>query len=360
MEGSSLTRLAAFCLVALLAAPAAALAQAPVPPEVTRKIQTSYTRGVAWLLKAQNPDGSWGLEPGSPPDIGCTCVALLSLMSVGSTPSRGPHARAVRRGLDWVIRLAKRHNNAIPRSNSSLIPRKLGTEIEGFLVCLLLGEAMGMEHDRARQEAMRRAVEKMVKVIGSQQKPDGSWNSQVFAPLLATASAWMALRTAYMAGIDPGKASVEKTLAYVKQQIDPASGVFQGVWRGRGTQYRFYGQACGLRVLIGMNLHEDKLTQSAIKALLKFKYQPYHHRFNSEGENYMAAWYSTQALFQERTPGKPLYKRWYRELCATLLKNQEADGSWRGTACITSRVFSTACAVLSMTVPLRTLPMTEY
>lgn len=345
-------------VLAFAGAPRSAWADPDVPSEVTPAIRASAAKAIKWLVAAQNPNGSWGLEPGTQDDIGCTCVATLCLMGNGSTSTRGPHATQVAKAIAWVMRTSAQHNHSLPRSTTSLISRKLGNEIEGFLATLLLAEALGTETNREQQEQIRKAVATMVGVISAQQREDGSWNSQVFAPLLATASAWMSLRTAYMAGIPAGSASVQKTLDYVKRQLDPKTGVFHGV--SREEDYRFYGQACGLRVLFGMGLGEDALTQKGVQALFTHKYKPYDHQFISEGENYMAAWYSTQSLFQDPSPGRALYFRWYKEIAATLLGCQDADGSWRGTACITSRVFSTSCAVLTLQVPLRTLPMTEY
>lgn len=330
------------------------------PKEYTRKIRASQRRAIAWLRKAQNADGSWGLEPGAKPDLPCTCVAILALMGDGSTMSRGKHSVAIRKGLAWVSRRAKAHKYKIPRDRESHISVKLGTEIQGFLITLLCAEAHGKEDNRDLQNTLNKTLRSMVATIGQQQRDDGSWNSQVFAPLLATGSAWMALRVGYMSGANAGKSSADKTLGYVLNKIDKNTGVIGGAHRGGRDSYRFFGQAVGLRVLFGMGMGESKIADKAVDALFKHGYKPYDRSFISEGENYMAAWYSTQALFGERRKGKPRYHRWYKRITTTLLDCQNADGSWRGTACITSRVFSTACASLTLTVPLRFLHLTEY
>ncbi len=284
----------------------------------------------------------------------------MALMSAGSTPSRGKYSGNVSKALNWVLAECAQYGNRIPALSTSHITSKLGNQIHGFLVTLFLAEIVGMEDSRVKQERIRKTIGIMVDRIARQQRPDGSWNNKSFAPLLATASAWTSLRAAYMVGAPTGAASVIKTLNYIEKQLDQHTGVLRGAWRGQNTRYRFFGQAAALRVLYGMGQGEGAIAQLGVKALMKFKYRPYHHSFISEGENYMAAFYATQALFQDRSTGRKLWKNWFAEIQRKLISVQNSDGSWRGTACITSRVFCTSCALLTLQVPYRHLPSNEY
>ncbi len=335
-------------------------ADSKAPAEISAAGKRGTKRGLKWLLRAQNPAGYWGLEINSPPDIGTTCLAAMALMANGSTPSRGKYAKQVSKALNWVLAECQRFNYRIPKISTSHITAKLGNQIHGFLVTLFLAEMIGMQDSRSKRDRIQKALQTMVGVISRQQKPDGSWNNQSFAPLLATASAWTALRAAYMSGMPTGAASVIKTVTYIESKLDKKTGIFGGAWRGGGSRYRFFGQAAALRVLYGMGRGEGAIGQKGIEALFKFKYKPYDRSFISEGENYMAAFYSTQALFQDRTPGRAIWKKWFSEIQRKLISVQNRDGSWRGTACITSRVFCTACSLLTLQIPYRHLPSNEY
>src|SRR5262249_39599260 len=47
---------------------------------VSREARESSERALEWLLRAQNHDGSFGDNPGSPGEIGNTCIAALALI----------------------------------------------------------------------------------------------------------------------------------------------------------------------------------------------------------------------------------------------------------------------------------------
>ena len=72
---------------------------APRDDLVPKVVRASSERGVKYLLRAQNRDGSWGDDHGSPGDLGNTAIAVLALVGHGSTPTRGKHAYALRRNL---------------------------------------------------------------------------------------------------------------------------------------------------------------------------------------------------------------------------------------------------------------------
>jgi squalene-hopene/tetraprenyl-beta-curcumene cyclase len=61
-------------------------------------------RGVAWLLDAQNPDGSWGGAKGVPGSVEETALAVEVLLDadVAASPAH-PLTPALERGLEWLI-----------------------------------------------------------------------------------------------------------------------------------------------------------------------------------------------------------------------------------------------------------------
>ena len=63
--------------------------------------QLLQTRAIAWLLAAQNPDGSWGGAVHTSSSIEETALAVSALAAV----ERARHA--VARGVDWLIAVTK-------------------------------------------------------------------------------------------------------------------------------------------------------------------------------------------------------------------------------------------------------------
>src|SRR5688572_6289213 len=64
--------------------------------EWTKQSERAVTKGVDWLMKTMHRDGGCGIDIGQPPDIGCTAMVGLALLSLGNTPVEGPRSREVR------------------------------------------------------------------------------------------------------------------------------------------------------------------------------------------------------------------------------------------------------------------------
>ena len=98
------------------------------PGLITAPIRFSVKKALGYILGAQNRDGSWGDEVGSPGDISDTTIAIVALLNTGSTLRRGRHCRVIRRGVDWSL---KRIKNGLSYGGEgwlphhSLIQRKL-------------------------------------------------------------------------------------------------------------------------------------------------------------------------------------------------------------------------------------------
>ncbi len=56
-----------------------------------------YQRGLLWLIKNQNDDGSWSGSKGLPPSIEETSLALEIILSANF------NSQAAKRGLEWLL-----------------------------------------------------------------------------------------------------------------------------------------------------------------------------------------------------------------------------------------------------------------
>ena len=335
-------------LLALALLPASTSPPDPVSPEA----RTSSDRGLAFLLSAQNPDGSWGDEPGSMGDVGNTCIGALALMGAGSTPARGVYWRQLRKAVDWVSARTRGYDEGWVRFPAgTLLQRKLGDNADLYLVSLLYSQLLGMNVDPDEDRRMHRELSSMCRRISSLQKQNGEWETS-YEPMLTTVCAWLSLKQACAAGVAILHASPEKVVEYLRKEcLEKDTGIFREKQWNR--QERFVTQAGALRVFYGMDLGRDADTQRATQVVLRMKFdQDVGGRHG--GEEFLGALFATQALFLELDAS---YRAWYPKIVAALCACQNRDGSWTGHHCITGRVFCTSCSVLAMLTPDRMLPM---
>jgi prenyltransferase beta subunit len=330
-----------------------AAAGAPRPDPVSPLARETAEKAVRWLLNAQNHDGSWGDNPGSPGEIGNTAIAVLALLSHGSTPTRGQHCLPLQRAFEWLSRQTRGYTGGRHLDRTTLLHRKLGQNADLYLVALLYSQSSALWPEAWEDARMRTELTNMVAHIASLQKPNGEWETS-YEPMLTTIAAWQALKQAHAAGITINHATPEKVVRYLRKDcLEQATGVFREDKWGRAQ--RFVTQAGGVRVLIAEGLGNEPDVQRAIGVIANMKFDQ-DVGGASGGEEFLGALYATQALFLERNK---VYEAWYERITKALKACQNADGSWLGHHCITGRVFCTACSVMTLLIPDRQLPLVE-
>jgi len=320
---------------------------------VSPDARASAERGLAWLLSAQNTDGSWGREPNTRGEVGNTSVAALTLLAHGSTLTRGPHHRPLRRAFEWLQRRTRDFGADTRLDQGTLLQQKLGPSAELYLVTLLYAQALGLGLDRQDDERMQRELRAMVRSIADRQKPNGEWETS-YEPMLTTISAWLALKQADAAGIAIETASPQRVVRYLLEDcLERSTGVFREAKWGR--QERFVTQAGAIRVLHGENLTRDADVARATEVVVTMRFDQ-DVGTRTGGEEFLGALYATQAL---HIAGRQYFAAWYPKIVKGLAGSQNANGSWQGHHCITDRVFCTACSVMTLLVPDKLVPMAE-
>lgn len=344
-----------------------ALAIAPDDPpafvEITPEVERSSERARTFLLKSQNRDGSWGLDPGTQGDVTCTAMACMALMAGGNTQKSGLDPAAVasiRKGLDYVLPRARKNPQNIVSEATTLIQGKLGKDVHTFFAATFLSQAFGMEELKVTPEertAIGEIVTAMCKQIARTQDKDGSWQKDHFGGLKGTCMAWLALRSAHSAGIAVEDASVRKVVEFIEKQYNKKSHMFS---TSGGHDYQsLYASSSCLRVLHGMGQQSTTVDlPEAYKALYGFvsKGGLSSQFLSVEGEDYLASAMITQAMMKD---GGPLWVEWFGFIRQKMIRQQNKDGSWTGTACISGRIFATSCSLLTLQAPYRQLPMQD-
>jgi hypothetical protein len=349
------------------AAPAPAL---PPPParafndEMTEMQKRSIEKATTWLLQAQNPDGSWGLERRSQGDITCTALAGLALMAAGNTERDGPDSKAVealRGAATYLMEKARRARGDIVAGQVTLIQNKLGAKVHNFFAVVFLTQIYGMRPgwlEESHLVEMRDVLGNLTTIIATSQEPDGSWHTNTFGSLKATCMAWLALRAASSAGIEIKKAAVDKTVQFIKKQYNPGSKLFDRGGQQGGYQ-SIYATASSVRVLYGMGYSKSPEATGGADAFMKYvrNGQMGGQFLTVEGEDYLSAAMMTQALIRE--PGER-WTTWFKYIREQLIQRQNGDGSWTSTACINGRTFPTSCSLLALQAPYRMLPLQDH
>jgi hypothetical protein len=350
--------LASFALLVAVFVPGAAVAQETNPS--ASRLDDAVARGLNYVARQQNPDGSFGAgknpdgTPGTsaaPPMVG-TALALRAFLSAGHAPDVGRHGAVVRNAVDYLVANVPDHGYVgAPPADKGDGSRMYGQGI----VALTLAEANGLEHDGARRLRARAAIARMLKVILAAQAIEkseihaGGWR---YAPDAKdsdlSVSGWnaLALHACRGIGLDVPKDAKKRAVQYVLKCRNPVD-------KGFAYQPGAPGQA-GTTGIAVVTLHV--LADGDHPTL------PDAHKFLSQAGPQPASRYQYsigyQTLQAAVLAGDAAAAPVSRPIFDALLGAQAPDGGWPPSATPEEpgRVYATAMAVLTLAAPQRLLP----
>ena len=310
---------AAFCISSTLPlhaqdqpAPAAEADAKGDAPELTEAADLAIERGLQYLLKTQNPDGSWSNPDGNYHMAG-TSLALMAFMVKGHFPGFGRHGAALDRAKEFLLKKAEESSTGYA-----------GGMYEHGLFTLALSELWGMTANTEDNKRIQTALERAVQVILRAQSPLGGWRytarPDAGQDTSVTAMVFVSLASARQAGILVPTETIDRVVAYLRDQVwNEETGGF-GYQGNTGTTLSctaggaYAAQLCGMR--------ETEWVQASIRYL---ENSP--KIFNSEeiGYYFYAHYYAIQAMVQA---GEEHYTKWYPQIRDALLAIQQPDGSW--------------------------------
>ena len=297
-------------------------------------------RGLERLLARQDEEtGAWlgalgyklnnGYQSlsGEVPHVGVTALALRALLESGARPGEGPRGRALKRGTQFLLD-AMAHDPGFIQSHGSRM-KSHGLALE-FLSALCAAT-----NDRTLREWTQPAVDFTVKT-----RIKRGWRYRPFSEdndLLNTSAQVLALQAARDAGLRVPQATLESAEAFVLEhrvlEEQPRSG------DSRVGQFRYQSldharctpatTASGLAVLAGTGLLEEDSVDGVLRELVDSlaplrETRPAHYlswhaqRLTLEA---VRAWATSDAR-------RELYAEVRSDLHGSLLKTQNADGSW--------------------------------
>jgi hypothetical protein len=331
--------IALLCLAAV-AAPAArpgpAFAAAPAGnadagvrvARLSPQAEKAIERGLAYLARRQNTDGSWGqnYRPAT------TSLGLMAFMLKGHFPKKGKYGERLDRAVRYLVAQTKLRGGYV------------GVNMyEHGLTTLALAEVWGMSDREEIGTALKRAV----RIILRSQSTRGGWRylPRPDQDISVTVMQIVALASAKEAGIHVPANVIQRARTYVKNLQVKYVGGFG--YQNAGNP-GFARSAAGVMSLL---MTGDRDSKEVLLGLEYLRRLP-RSKFTKTEFYYYGHYYAIQAMYQA---GESYYQQWYPLIQQALLAKQRTDGSWTGGR--GGAEYSTAMAVLILGVPYRFLPI---
>lgn len=377
------------------------LAQARPEPTTTvafrpavdpKPISTQTEKGLEWLASHQNPDGGWGQGEESAnmgagtnlayqSNVADTAVACLALMRSGNTPRDGKYRENLQRGVKYVcaqVEQSEPDSILVGSVRGTRVQAKLGPTIDTFMANLMLVEVKDNMPDAESRQQVASAVEKILKKIEKNQKADGTYTTEGWAPVLAQSMATKSLNRAEQSGFKVKDEVLDRSQKVATGQVSaPASSA-------GNAGVPLYAAGAGLTnaqdALNTLESKEEELKQQAQQGdqaakgklsrlnearkaredanqsvVARLDDKAFIAGFGSNGgEEFLSYLNISESLVVK---GGEEWEKWDRSMTDNMSKIQNPDGSWSGHHCITGRTFCTASAVLVLTADRAPVPI---
>jgi len=154
----------------------------PITPPTQEAIQAGIDKGVAFLIKNQNKDGSWGNAtntkelniyahvPGSHQAFRAAVTALC-VSALIETKSQDPAAlKALERGEAWLI-----ENLPKVRRQDAILLYNVWTHAYGIQALVRMHDRLPGDGNKERIEKMRELIKEQIKYLDRYEAVDGGW-----------------------------------------------------------------------------------------------------------------------------------------------------------------------------------------
>jgi hypothetical protein len=328
-------------------------------PPSAQAIQEAMNRGIAFLVKDQNKDGSWGGPtrtkglniyapvPGAH-DAFKTAVAGLCLMALIETSDGSPEVtKAIERGEEWLFANLRR----LRRANEDALYNIWG---HAYAIGALVKMHQRLPNDVERQKKIKELMEGQIQMLGRYESVDGGWGYYDFgahtqhpntdATPFITATVLVVLHDARGIGVKTPERIIQRAVDSIVRQRKPDFTYLYGEYlkyspmhpinRPGGSLGR--SQACNIALRLW---GETRVTDNKIKDWLDRLFArnlwldmgrkrpiPHESHFAVAGYFFYYGHYYAALCFEQLPPDeRPFYQN---HLANVLLPIQEKDGCW--------------------------------
>jgi hypothetical protein len=355
-----------------------------------KALSQNVKRGLEWLAKHQLDNGAWGQGDeaagmgdtramAAASSVADTAMALLAFMRGGSTAAGGEYRANVTRGFHYILSEIERSDADslyVTQTRGTRVQSKIGTYVDTFAALMVLTEAKGTMGDAAANARLDKALSKVLAKIEKNQKADGTWANQGWAPALTQSMAAKGLNRAAQAGEAVGAGTLAKVEAQAQSGFDAKAGAFAP--RGDTAGVDLYGAASSASAMRDSantrRAQEDELRKKMAEAKTETEKDRYKEQIaegrraqdaahaaeqtlvkrledpafmrgfgNNGGEEFLSYMLMGETLVVK---GGDEWRSWDAAITKLVNGVQNQDGSWTGHHCITGRTFCTAAALL--------------
>ena len=301
-------------------------------------LEEASARGLAWLVAAHHPDGSWGSAAfrGS---AAVTAQTVMAFAAAGSTPSSGRHAGVVARGIDSLLACA--NPDGLIAGNEQAAH---GPMYAHAYATMALAEAYGETDDDERvAEILVRARD----LIERTQNDAGGWRYQPVrrdADLSVTAAVLVALRALHNSGFAVSEDTVTRGSGYLAGLQNPDGGFRYLDLPGPSGSPRTAAAVFALSV--AGHAADDTVERG-------FAWLDDHPVILGSADGYALYGLSNEAAARWQRGGTRWHE-WHQAAAAQLIVAQQADGSWQDPSCAE---YGTAAALSVLCMPSGLVPL---
>jgi hypothetical protein len=387
--------LAALVAAVAVLGPVRAAAEGPGrPPLVDDETRAAIDRGLRFLARTQNRDGSWTSDAGHKVNedyvvvpggkdvhhVGVTALSILAFLAAGHVPGRGPYGHVVDLAVDFLLSRV-RDDGFIMGDGTRMYSHAFAT--------LALAEVYGMSRAPTLRQKLQRAVELTVKC----QNSTGGWRYVPFiidSDMSVTVCQVVALRAAMNVGIRVPQQTIDRALAYVIDSMitDPARAHEEEIGAfsyqpsdTRNNRSSFPIAAAGLTTLFQAGIYDDhglhrymekagiaKRPLPRISRTIEYMERNYADvflQYRSHYFYYYGTYYAAQAMYNWGGAEPERWERWYDRVRRDLLSLEvrvprggpaDEESRWESNVGDT-HTFATAVAILILSMPFDYLPI---
>lgn len=276
--------------------------------------EEAVLRGLRWLVRNQNFDGSWSTSfKGAMTGFGLLC--FLGHGETAVSPEFGP---TVQRAIGWLT------------SNGEKFDARLSMrdvfDQQGVYQHAIGAYALSEYYSLTKDERVLELLKKAVGYIVDGQSPDGGW---VYGYAKdgdgdTSVSGWQiqALRAAHLTGLNI--AGVDAALDHAMLDLKRVQGR-KGGFGYRGPQEKYSLTGVGVLCTYLWKQEIDKSVSDGIEFMMKETDKDFPVEYMSDRADLYAWYYNTQASFMA---GGGAWDKWNSLIQPTIIRNQSLDGSW--------------------------------
>jgi len=346
-------------LAAIALAGAAARAAGPPPQSdlVTPEIRSAIEVGLGYLVKMQQPDGSFPAKWDSKAyPAAMTSLSGLALLASGSTPAEGQYAESIKKAMVYLLEVGEAHPDGLIAG-----PREQRCTYGHGFAMTFLAQCYGMEPTPQYEQRIKRALHRAISLVARGQSRLGGW---LYSPMGAgdegstTASVLQGLRACRNVGLKVPKTTIDKAVEYLRHCQNPDGGIcYSAAHRGSSRPTIsaaavtcFYSAGVYDRVTGG----EQDAESLMVEKLWRYLKVATRNVEDIEGFYFYHNFYLAQAMYQ-RSGAE--WETYYKQIARELLKRRSANGTWTGDDI--GPVYATAIGCFILQLPYNYLPIVQ-